>query len=133
MSVYERGHLLGFTGEGGEKRIRVPNWSRDAINSIEMQVDHIIELQLTPDFMREEFDSIFNWELLDAKSNQASGNLLKNSIAAERAKQVAFDPTAASRILKFDDVKLDGGTPGQRWEPDELRAGEQLDAYERLK
>jgi len=127
--VYERGHTLGFTGESGERLIRVPNWSRNAAN-IQMQVDHIIELQVTPPAMREEFNSIFNMELLDAQSNQESGNLLKINILAERAKQAAVDPTTAAQVLIFDAVELDGGTDGTRWSSEELRAGEQLDAHE---
>ncbi len=52
-SVYERGHALGLAGEIGERRIRVPDWSRTE-ESIPMQVDHIVELQVTPAAMREE-------------------------------------------------------------------------------
>jgi len=130
QSVYERGHKLGLAGREGEDRIRIPNWSRRSME-IAMEVDHIVELQLTPAHMRREFDSIFNWELLDRKSNGDSGNLLKNNIARERAKQVAFDPSTKSRVLLFDDVQLDGGTPGERWIAKELQDGEQLDAYEK--
>jgi hypothetical protein len=43
--------------------------------------------------MREEFNSVWNYELLDRISNGTSGPLLAGNIAAERAKQVAFDPT----------------------------------------
>jgi hypothetical protein len=130
-SVYERGHTLGFTGEIGERRIRVPDWSHtNGPKTIQMQVDHIVELQLTPATMREEFDSMFNWELLDSSSNVASRNILVANIATERAEQVAFDPSAANRVLIFDEVTLDGGTAGERWSIDEIRAGEQLDVYE---
>ena len=128
-SVYERGQALGFTGESGERRIRVPDWSRT--KSIPMEVDHIIELQVTPASMRSDFDSMANYELLDRPSNGTAGPLLAGNIAEERAKQVAFDPSAANRILLFDDITLDGGTAGERWSSEELRAGEQLDAFEK--
>ncbi len=126
--VYERGHSLGLTGEAGERLIRVPDWSRS--QSVAMEVDHIIELQVTPQAFREDFNSISNFELLDRPSNGSSGPLLSSNIAKERAKQVAFDPTLAGKILKFDDVQLDGGTEGDRWTVDEIRGGEQLDEYE---
>jgi Domain of unknown function (DUF4157) len=128
-SVYERGHTLGFTGASGERRIRVPDWSRT--QSIPMEVDHIVELQVTPDFMRDYFNSMDNYELLDRTSNGTSGSLLGGNIAAERAKQVAFDPSAKDRVLLFDEVQLDGGTAGERWSVEAIRAGEQLDAFEK--
>jgi len=62
------------------------------------QVGHIIELQVTPASMREEFNSVFNYELLDAASNQSSGPTMAASMAAERAMQVAHDPTAGAEF-----------------------------------
>jgi hypothetical protein len=94
-------------------------------------VDHIVELQVTPDFMRDYFNSMDNYELLDRTSNGTSGSLLGGNIAAERAKQVAFDPSAKDRVLLFDEVQLDGGTAGERWSVEAIRAGEQLDAFEK--
>ena len=79
---------------------------------------------------RDYFNSIANFELLDRAANGSSGPLLANNIAAERAIQVAFDPSAAGKILTFDQVVLDGGSAGERWLVDEIRGGEQLDAYE---
>jgi uncharacterized protein DUF4157 len=127
-AVYQRGHRLGFTGEVGERRVRVPDWSRTA--SKPMEVDHVIELQVTPASMRNEFNSIDNYELLDRAANGSSGPLLAANVAAERAKQVAFDPSAAGRIVKFDAVELDGGSEGERWSVDDIRSGRQLDAFE---
>jgi hypothetical protein len=127
--VYERGHRLGFTGAAGEKRIRAPDWSRT--KSVPMEVDHVIELQVTPDSKRDYFNSMANFELLDRPSNGTSGNLIKNNIATERAKQEAADPTLKGRVLKFDDVQMDGGTPGERWSADEVKGGQQLDAFEK--
>jgi hypothetical protein len=127
-SVYERGHRLGFTGEDGERQIRVPGWS--GTRSTPMEVDHVVELQVTPAVMRPLFNSIDNFELLDRAANGTSGPLLAANIAAERAIQVAFDPTAAGRVLFFDRVEMDGGGPGERWSVEQIRAGRQLDIYE---
>ena len=113
-SVYERGHALGLTGEEGEKRIRVPDWSRIP-TSMEFQVDHIIELQVTPASHRDQFNSIFNYELLDSVSNGSSGPMMAASIAAERVKQVAYDPSAAGRVLLFDDIQPMEAPAGERW------------------
>jgi hypothetical protein len=130
--VYERGHVLGLTGRKGERRIRIPDWSRHS-KSISMQVDHIIELQLTPASHRSVFDDMDNYELLDSSSNVASRNILVGNIRAERAKQEAFDPSAVGRVLPFDEVTLDGGTAGERWISSEIRDGEQLDAFEKMR
>jgi hypothetical protein len=80
-SVYERGHALGLTGKEGEERIRVPDWSRRS-KSIFMQVDHIIERQLTPNSHRGIFDEMDNYELLDGRSNVNSRNRYVGNIRA---------------------------------------------------
>ena len=128
--VYERGHRLGFTGEEGEQRIRIPDWARTKA-SIPMEVDHVIELQVTPAALREKFDTIDNYELLDRTANGTSGPRLRGNIATERQKQEAFDPSLKGQILLFDQVQLDGGTAGQRWGVEEIRSGAQLDALEK--
>jgi len=130
-SVYDRGHRMGLTGEDGETLIRVPNWS--PVKKIAMEVDHIIELQVTPPGrLREEiFDDIGNYELLDRKSNGTSGPRLAQNIVTERAIQVSFDPTAANKVLRFDKVELDGGTAGERWLVQDIQTGRQLDVYEK--
>jgi hypothetical protein len=127
-NVYERGHKLGLKGVSGERRIRVPDWSRT--RNISMQVDHIIELQLTPPGMRDVFDNIFNYELLDSTSNVASRNIIVANTAVERAKQAAFDPSTVNQVLKFDDVQLVGGNSGERWSSDEIKAGDHLDFFD---
>jgi hypothetical protein len=129
--VYERGHRLGLTGEAGEILIRKPNWSRT--KSVPMEVDHVIELQVTPNAQRSYFNSLANLELLDRLSNGTAGPLLQGNIASERAKQEAADPSLKGQVLKFDDVKMDGGTPGERWNVAQLKSGQQLDTYEQAK
>jgi hypothetical protein len=125
FSVYERGKQLGLT----EEQIRIPDWSRQ--RSIDMEVDHVVELQVTPDAARAHFNSMANYELLDEESNGTSGGLLAENIRKERQKQVAFDPTAATRVLFFDEVVLDGGTSGERWDVEEIRRGDHIDALEK--
>jgi hypothetical protein len=130
--VYDRGHALGLTGLRGEQRIRVPNWSR--ARPTPMAVDHIIELQFTPATMREVFDAdesrdVDNYELLSERANTASRNRFVANVARQRAIQEAFDPLLRGQVLRFDRVELDGGEPGERWTSEEIRRGEQLDAY----
>jgi hypothetical protein len=129
--VYDRGHDLGFRGEAGEELLRIPNWSRTR-RGVAMEVDHIIELQLTPTDpqWREYFDSMANYELLDRRANGTAGPRLRANVARERALQEAFDPTAATRVLIFESVVLDDGTPGEHWTSDEIRHGEQIDTWE---
>jgi len=133
-SVYERGHAMGLTGKSGERQIRVPNWTRARRpNRINMEVDHRVELQFTPRERRSMFDNIHNYELLDERSNVASRNRFRGNVKRERAIQLAADPSLTpDSVIRFDDVQLDdGGTGGERWILDEIRAGEQLDAYEK--
>lgn len=120
--IYYRGEMLGLD----EKEIRAPNWSRTT--SVLMEVDHVVELQVTPDRLRGVFDDIDNYELLDRHSNGASGRRMRDNIRAERKKQEAFDPSVKGRVLLFDAVTLDGGAEGERWGVEEIRAGEHLDA-----
>jgi hypothetical protein len=132
--VYERGHSLGLIGVEGERRIRVPDWSLTIKPpGVAMEVDHIVELQVTPPHMRDEFNKMDNFELLERTANGASGNLLRKNIDDERAKQKAFDPDSEFRVLIFDAVELDGGSDGERWSHEDIRAGEQLDAFEEHK
>jgi hypothetical protein len=131
--VYDRGHALGLTGEAGERLIRVPNWTvtREP-NSIRMAVDHVVELQFTPDKLRPLFDHVRNYELLDEKSNIASRNRLVANVARERAIQLAADPSLGQdSIIPFDEVQLDGGNEGERWTLDQIQDGTQLDFYEK--
>lgn len=131
FEVLDRGHPLGLSGEQGEKRIRVPDWSRQA--PMKMEVDHVIELQVAPPGQRGEFDSMANYELLDRATNGRVGPKIRANIAAERAKQIAYDPSAATRILAFDRIDVEDGSPlGERWISDELIEGAQLDAYDTL-
>lgn len=126
--VYERGHRMGLVGQEGERRIRVPNWSRT--RSRPMEVDHIIELQVVRQSVRDLFDHPDNFELLDRAANGSSGPQLSASIAAERAIQVAHDPSLANQVIPFDSVVMAGGFDGERWSIDAIRAGQQLDYYE---
>jgi hypothetical protein len=81
---------------------------------------------------RDVFNSMAYLELLDKTSNGTSGPLIQNNIAAERQKQEAFDPSLIGQTLKFEQVELDGGTEAERWNSDQIRMGEHLDAYEKV-
>ena len=94
-----------------------------------IEVDHIIELQVTPASMRDAFDSVDNYELLTETANVASRNRIRASIEKERAEQVACDPSKKDQVLTFDQVELGGGQRAERWTSEEIRSGEQLDAY----
>jgi hypothetical protein len=95
-----------------------------------MEVDHVIELQVVPSAMYSYFNSIQNYQLLDRTANGSAGPLLAANIEAERAQQVAYDPSAATRVLRFEAVELDGGSTGESWSVEDIRSGRQLDAYE---
>ncbi len=126
--VYERGHRLGMTGATGEERIRVPDWSPTG-RRVLMQVDHVVELQLTPSAFRADyFDTMDDDELLDQGANASAGPTSRANVAAERKKQEAFDSSLKGQILRFDAVQMDGGSPGERWSSDDVRTGRLLDA-----
>jgi hypothetical protein len=123
--TFERGRALGLS----RRDILRPRWTH-LNNSVPTDVDHIIELQVTPQAMRAVYDAFENYELLDQSSNSSAGARLEGNIAAERAKQAAFDPAAATATLTFDQVELDGGSAAERWTSDEIQKGEHLDVFE---
>src|SRR6185295_13270484 len=99
---------------------------RDA--SLNTDVDHIVETQVTPSNQLETYDAFQNFELLDASANRRSGPRLRHNIAIERARQAAFDPALATATLTFEAVTLDGGSPPiDAWAPDEIARGDHLD------
>lgn len=129
QEVYDRGVRLGLA----ENRIFRPNWTSAPVR-MDMQVDHIVELQVTPAAEVALWDSFVNYELLDGPSNAASGSILMNNIQAERARLAATtgNPGWLVMPLVFTHVLVSAGTPGQRWSADEIRRGDHLDAYRRL-
>jgi hypothetical protein len=118
--VFERALALGLT----PARILRPDWSRQA-ESVEMQVDHIVELQLVTAADVAWADTITNYELLDARANQASGSRLRQNIRRERERLAARtgDPAWLTRDLVFTEVLPESGSRGQRWRHEEIQQG----------
>jgi len=125
-ATYARGQALGLDPPD----ILRPPWTRLG-NSIPTEVDHIIELQVTPAAQRGVYDAFQNLELLDAGSNESAGSRLQQNIARERAQQAAFDPALATAPLVFERVERDGGNPpAVVWPAIDVANGEHLDVYE---
>jgi len=108
---------------------RPDDWSRSKLTA-EMQVDHIVELQLVTQGDRGWADDIGNYELLEAAANRSSGSLLKEAVKKEREDLFAEtgDRKYLDQPLAFERVILgDKGITGEHWTPEEVRAGEHLD------
>jgi hypothetical protein len=130
QKVYEAGLRMGLTRE----RVLRPDWSRD-VRYLPMQVDHMVELQLTPNTEREiwnEFD--VNYELLGALSNALSGGEFQRNILEERIRlsTETKDPTWMFRPLRFTRVVPAAGPLGQRWLKEEIGRGDHIKALRRL-
>jgi hypothetical protein len=107
-----------------------PDWSRLQTYA-KMEVDHIVELQLVTSGDRGWADSIINFELLERAANRSSGSLLKDAIVKERKRlfEETGDRVYLDQPLVFERVVLGNeGIIGERWTPEEIRAGEHLDA-----
>ncbi|MET0622224.1 MAG: DUF4157 domain-containing protein [Pyrinomonadaceae bacterium] len=107
-----------------ETRRKRPDWSK-TVDRVQMQVDHIVELQVSPPGQEEIYDSVVNYELLDSASNGSSGSRLKSNIAAERARLAAVtrDPGWLTAPLVFTQLEVTPGGGGMRWLPDEIQDG----------
>lgn len=129
QETYDRGISMGLS----EARLFRPNWSRDRY-PIEMQVDHIVELQVTPRAERGLWNSAVNYELLDQPTNGRSGPRLRGNIARERRRLVALTGNAAwaTLPLRFTVLIVEGSPMGERWQDDEIRLGEHLDIFDKL-
>jgi hypothetical protein len=128
-ATFLRGINLGLDVE----RILIPDWSKEALG-VNMEVDHIVELQVVPDNQQEIWDNFGNYELLDETSNGRAGPQLQQNIAAERrelARQTGSQ-SWLSRDLVFDQVVPQDGPSGQRWVEDEIRGGDHLDIIDDL-
>lgn len=129
VRVYEEGLRLGID----PKRILRPNWSRDNPRT-PMEVDHMVELQVLPKAQVDAWgDSFVNYELLDRLANGLSGGILQTNIRAERLRLMleTEDPTWATRVLKFTQVRVQPGPDGQRWLAEEIRSGDHLRTWRR--
>lgn len=121
-------------GVSDARKLR-PNWTPDRYTQLEpMEVDHMVELQVTLPTEEAIWDSVSNYELLDRDSNGASGRLLHANITAERARIAGCTGDASWMVkpLQFDALEVQPGPPGERWLIDDIHGGEHLDAYVRL-
>jgi len=119
------------------KRVLKPDWAPDGSRK-QMDVDHIIELQLGGLLGNEELDRFDNYELLDSSTNSSVGSTLDKALIAERARLNRECPKKV--VPNWDHVMLvfslpifagGGKAPGQRWSSKQILAGEHLGAYKR--
>ncbi|HYO65815.1 MAG TPA: hypothetical protein VEU33_07010 [Archangium sp.] len=123
----------GLALELSSRDILRPRWSRERMWP-DMEVDHKLEMQVSPIGREAMFDEPWNYELLDDASNSDSGNELKNNIIAERRSLAAAtgDSSWLTRDLLFEAVIVQGTAgPAGRWSFEEVRDGEHK-AYEEL-
>ncbi len=119
------GRRLGLPDE----RILRPDWDRRGAR-VPMQVDHRIEWQVRPLGDESSLDEPWNYEMLDAASNRASGAAIDRAIRGERqriAKETG-DQGWLARDLTFTHVE-GGGTSGRRWTLEEIANGAHLEVY----
>jgi hypothetical protein len=121
------GRRLGLPDE----RILRPDWDRRGA-SVPMQVDHRIEWQVRPLGDESTLDEPWNYELLDAASNRASGSAIDANIQAERQRIATEtgDQSWLARDFTFTAVE-GGGSAGQRWSLEQITNGVHLQVYAR--
>ena len=116
-------------------RVLRPDWTPAGKDS-QMDVDHIIELQLGA--VRSDLDTYENYELLDNSTNCSAGATLDHAIQGERQRlnkdcpAPEFGPDGWDAVdLPFEDPLLNGGGkgPGERWTRKDIEDGEHLKAY----
>lgn len=119
------GRQLGLS----ESEILRPSWNRQG-QRMPMQVDHKVEWQVRPIGGDALFDNVANMELLDARSNQASGQAIHASIQNTRQNLAneTGDQSWLSRDITFTAV-TGGGSAGHRWSDEEIKRGEHLRVY----
>ncbi|MBA8889971.1 hypothetical protein FHW12_004218 [Dokdonella fugitiva] len=118
------------------KRVLKPDWAPDGSKK-QMDVDHIIELQLGGLLGNEALDQFDNYELLDSSTNSSVGSTLDKDLQKERARLKKECP---KYVPNWDHVMMvfslpifagGGKAPGQRWSRQQIAGGEHLDAYRR--
>jgi hypothetical protein len=99
-----------------------------------MQVDHIIEMQVTPIGGEGRFDTPVYYRLMDASKNGGAGGELSANILKMR--ETLVNCTGNQRWM-YADITFEriasstSNNPGI-WTQDDIIAGRHLDAYDRL-
>jgi hypothetical protein len=110
-----------------------PYWSKSHVLGDRMVVDHIVEMQVTPIGRETQFDLLPNYRLMETGENSSVGAEL---VANIRKMREALESRGGSIWrdcdLTFDKVSAAGRKTPSTWTQEELQAGRQLDAYERL-
>jgi hypothetical protein len=129
-AVYSRAASLGLSPEA----VIFPWWSRLGAHPEKMEVDHIIEMQVTPIGGEGRFDIMANYRLLDASSNGSAGSELAHNIQKMREVLAATtgDPAWLTRDITFEVVIAPDWRAAGFWTQGELIEGRHLDEYVRL-
>jgi uncharacterized protein DUF4157 len=124
---------LPYRGNLSRRDILRPRWSAAQFWP-DMQVDHRIEMQVTPVGGEDAYDQPWNYELLDRRSNTSAGPRMAANIAQERRDLSAFyrDPSWMTRRLTFDRVIAEPESNSGRWSFAKVRDGFHLRAYRTL-
>jgi hypothetical protein len=130
--VWDRAQQLGLSKDD----VIFPFWSRTTIYDTSMQVDHLIEMQVTPIGREKQFDVMAYYRLMDASSNGGAGSELMNNIRKMRETLVTChngDPEWMNKKITFESVAPSSSNNPGIWTKEDLIAGEHLEAYRKLK
>ncbi|HEY4943570.1 MAG TPA: DUF4157 domain-containing protein [Rhizomicrobium sp.] len=116
LSVMQKGRQMGLCTD----QILQPNWTRRGLEKT--NVDHIVEMQVTPIGNEAAFDQLPNYEVLDESDNKSAGSLLRWNIVYERGRLATLtgDPGWYTCDLTFTAVEPQAAVPAGRWNKDEI-------------
>jgi hypothetical protein len=141
FETFCRGRSMDDFRNGGAakltpRQVLRPTWTAQRLFWAGMEVDHRIEMQVTPIGGEEIYDDLWNYELLDKATNGRSGGNLRSNITRERARLAAItgDQTWNTRdILRFHRVVAQPpAINAGRWTYEQVRDGEHITAFELL-
>ena len=131
-AVWNRANSLGLSRDD----VIFPYWSLTTKyeKNKPMEVDHLIEMQVTPIGRESQFDTMFYYRLMDASSNGGAGAELMHNILKMREALAACykDQGWMYRPIKFERVIASPSNNPGIWTQEDLIAGRHLDAYEKL-
>jgi hypothetical protein len=136
-AVFSRAATMGLNplpnGDPNPFVIR-PYWSRSRDLREVMEVDHIIEMQVTPIGDEGRFDNMAHLRLMDASKNGGAGKELEWNIVKMRETLVncTGDQGWMYRLITFERIAASTSNNPSIWTQDDLIAGRHLDAYQRL-